>query len=67
MTAEARAPSAERESRLARIHLGMGRPALAMQHLRRAHLLEPGRDGALIVDLFRRYRIEPASVDWFEF
>jgi len=63
---EARSPSAERESRLARIQLRMGRPALAMQHLRKAYLEEPGRDSALIVKLLRKYRIEPASVDWFE-
>ena len=63
---EAQPPSALRDSKLARIHLGMGRPAVAMQHLRRAYEREPGRDREPIALLLRRFRIEPASIDWLE-
>ena len=63
---EARPYSAERDSKLARIHLASGRPAVAMVYLRRAYEREPGRDRALITGLLSRFRIEPASVDWFE-
>lgn len=63
---EARPSSARRDSKLARIHLASGRPAVAMVYLRRAFEREPGRDGELIERLLRRFRIEPASVDWFE-